>query len=112
MGILKNEDVIDLIFEKTNFSRDEIKEIIKVYHLILKENFLQNRGVSFGKLGKFKLIEIQERPRSFGDYIYLLPNKKKVVLKMSTSLSTELNPNRKATSIKKKGDFTNYDKKY
>ncbi|CAM2061682.1 Integration host factor subunit alpha [Desulfovibrionales bacterium] len=87
-------EIVDAVYEKTNYNRAEVKNIIESLLRIMKQAIKKDQALLISGFGKFevydKLARKGRNPQT--DETITLPPRKIVVFRLSRKFRFELNP--------------------
>ncbi|MDR1490641.1 MAG: HU family DNA-binding protein [Desulfovibrio sp.] len=90
---LTKADIVDLIYEKTNKNRNEVKRLVESLLRLSKQAIKKDHFLLVSGLGKFDAYDKKARkgrnPQT--DATIILPPRKVVVFRLSRKLRAELN---------------------
>ncbi len=90
---LTKADIVDMIYEKTNRNRSEIKDVVESLLRIVKQAIKKDHALLVSGFGKFEAYAKKARkgrnPQT--DETIVLPPRKVVVFRLSRKFRAELN---------------------
>ncbi len=90
---LTKAEIIDVIYEKSERNRSEVKDIVENLLRIMKRSIKKNRYLLISGFGKFEVYDKKARRgrNPHTDEAITLPPRRVVVFRLSRKFRTELN---------------------